>query len=434
MPAESGEPSPVPSAHVGMSPSRFEFNLQSPPREPPSPRTTINRIQVPSFTPRNPNRLSLSLPIVTGTVEIPRAPTSTANTPSFPPTPIDSAVESPSEPTDLLVAVASQERKVLELKEELYKAERALAKLKVQWQRHERKRKTAEIQRLEPLQPLQTVVTDNGRSNTDADGKRRSMEIEKRKSLILKAPTREFRRKQFSGNHTRALSLLSPERSNFPRQFPTVTEAIAMSEPLGLPIPRSTSSTLPGTNQDTIRPSNARNRHSYQSGIHGAKQIADDLKTGMWTFLEDLRQATIGDEMTSGNPNRLGLDLAHNVPKKKGSRGSLRGHKNRHSYSPGGTALPRTWDTLTGLGISDVAEPLFSRPPSRGPSKSPIGTLKKKPSKRLSFTPLSVDTDDDWSSWDATPIKETKSPRWSGSTDLSGPATPSHRDDDETIK
>ena len=51
-----------------------------------------------------------------------------------------------------LTALASQERRVLELKEELQKAETDLEKLKRQWTTHEAARKRNELRQLEPMQ------------------------------------------------------------------------------------------------------------------------------------------------------------------------------------------------------------------------------------------------------------------------------------------
>jgi hypothetical protein len=420
-PADSGQPSPVQAPHLCMSPNQRRFDM------PPPPSAFAEHIPASTSTPRNPNRLSLNFPIVgaNGT-DSPRQTPISMNNYSFPPTPAE-VVPSPSDPSALFVAMAAQERKVLEMKEELQKAEKELEGLKLQWSKHERKRKVAETRHSEPLQPLQTVVAGAGRSSEDSQGMRQSMEIERRKSLILKN-SKDSRRKQFSGSHTRALSLLSPERSNFTHTIPPVNESSTM----GLPTPRST--TLPDMNRGVSVNKN-RNRHSYQSGVtEGAKLLAEDIKTGMWTFLEDLRQATIGEEATIANSNRVGLDLAHSGPKKKGSKGSLRSNKNRHPYSPGGSVLPRTWDSLTGsnlgLGISDEGAP-WPGPPCLTPSKTP--TLKKKVSRHLSFTPNAVDNlDDDWSAWD-TPTP--KSLRWSGSTDNSDPATPAHSTgEDRSVK
>jgi len=427
-PADSALPSPIPTPHInGTSSTKADIDM------PPPPRPPTQHTRAASYTPRNPNRLSLNFPIAaaTSSTDSPR-PTPTSSTSySFPPTPIEPLPQSPTDLSTIMVAMAGQERRVLELKEELYKAERELSKLKSQYATHERLKKAQELRNSEPLRPLQLVVTDDGRSSQDSQGNRQSIEIERRKSLILKH-VKGARRKQFSGSHTRALSLLSPERSNFNRPFPTVSES--SSDIMGLPIPRST--TLPDTSQALSKSNTNRFRHSYQGGVRdGAKQIAEDLKSGMWTFLEDLRQATIGDEAVTANPNRVGLDLAHSGPKKKSSKGSLRINKHRHSFSPGGTQLPRTWDSLTGANLGlGISEGGWSDTPSRTSSKSPVGTLRKKPSRHLSFAPVNVDDlDDDWSNWDS-PVPSSPSLRWSGSTNLSNPATPSHSSDDRSVK
>jgi septal ring factor EnvC (AmiA/AmiB activator) len=65
----------------------------------------------------------------------------------------------PNDSNGFLVALAGQERRVLELKEELQKAEDELKRLKKQWAHHEAHKKKAEIRHVEQLQPLQTVVT-----------------------------------------------------------------------------------------------------------------------------------------------------------------------------------------------------------------------------------------------------------------------------------
>jgi hypothetical protein len=182
---------------------------------------------------------------------------------------------------------------------------------------------------------------------------------------------------------------------------------------------------MPDTSQGITKINTNRARHSYQGGLtHGAKQVAEDVKAGLWTFLEDLRQATVGEEATVTS-NRLVSDALPTAPKKKGSKSSLRSDK-----SPRGTS-PRTWDSLTGsnlgLGISDATVSRLEN----GTAKSSVAR-KRKSTGPLSLAPVMDDLDDNWSNWDSpTP----KSPRWSGSTDISNPATPSHNTgEDRPIK
>jgi hypothetical protein len=412
---DSAQPAAAPTTHVGNSPNRASFAMA------PPPRPAIKHTRALSYTPRNSNRLSLSFPVAAGTnssdsskpTPTSSRPTPTSSTvPSLPPTSAEFSDTSPSDSNGFLVALAGQERRVLELKEELAKAEADLVKLKRQWAVHESKKKTAEIKNVEQLQPLQAVVTPP--SNEEAPSTPRQSAEERRKSLLTSLETprdsldapKEVRRK-FSGQHMRALSLLSPERSNFTQTFPPVQESGAE----GSPLPKST--TMP----DIIIPKKMapRSRNSYHGGgvTTGAKQIADDIKAGVWTFLEDLRQATVGDEAVNGAADRSRLDAPQNHTLRRGSS-----DKSRRGHSPR-VDSPRTWDSLTGnsplldaAGWSDMDQ---SRPTPRTP-------LPVKKSRPLSLAAPINDLDDDWSNWDS-PIP--KSPRWSGSTTLSDPATPS---------
>ena len=401
-------PSPVPSPYIGVSHFRAHFPMAPPP--PPSPGHSRSL----SHTPRL-NRLSLNFPVATGmngSDSTRPTPTSSTST-SFPPTPIDLA-SSPADPSGFLVAIAGQERRVLELKEELQKAEAGLAKLKVQWANQERIKKRAELRQAEPLLSLQSVPSE-GRSPSD-EGIRQSIEQDRRRALLSISTPRDSRRKIITGGHTRTLSLLSPERSNFTRPFPPLQESTEAGS-------LSRSTTMSDTSEGITKVTTNRARHSYQGGLtHGAKQVAEDLKSGMWTFLEDLRQATIGDEAVSGNVNQYVTHGSNTPLSKKSSRGSLKG---RHSNTPKRSLSPRTWDSLTtpnlGLGLSDHAGPLWLPESSRRITRTPVGT-KPKSSRPLSFAPALAGSDDDWSNWDSpTP----KSPRWSGSTDVSDPVTPS---------
>lgn len=428
---ELNQPAAPPSPHVGNSPSRATFAMEPPPRPPMSHSRAL------SYTPQRPNRLSLSFPIATSVNSNDSArhtPTS-SNATSFPPTPSEAmSAPSPAEPSGFLVALAGQERRVLELKEELQKAELDLAKLKKQWAIHEAHKKKAEIRHSEPLRPVQRVAAEGG--STDREGPpamaRESAEIDRRRSLLtsINIP-KESRRKVITGGHTRTLSLLSPERSNCPRPFPPVRES--SNERHSDSFTRST--TMPDTSEGIPRISSRRPRPlSYQGGVtHGAKQIAEDVKAGLWTFLEDLRQATVGDEAVNGTTNRPNLS----DPVKNG-RNNLRSPSQSRRVPSPEAATSRTWDSLTGTtGFLDVASTNSNsdqnRPMARPLSKTP---LKQKAPKSISLAASAIDDlDDDWAHWDSpTP----KSPRWSSSTtasDPADPATPSNGAmDDRAIK
>ncbi|PBP23399.1 hypothetical protein BUE80_DR005993 [Diplocarpon rosae] len=420
---QSGQTSPpaaLPSPHIGNSPNRAHFAM------PPPPRPAMGHTRALSYTPHRPNRLSLSFPVAPSlsSNESARATPTSSNITSFPPTPVEIAHASPEEHSKFLVALAGQERKVLELKEELSKAEEELKTLKKQYARHEATRKKAEIRHIEPLQ---TVVTGDGNAEDPAAVPRQSSELDRRRALLNTLNLPKDSRRKFSGAHTRTLSLLSPERSNFhqPQPCPPVLESSAESS--GLP----RTATIPDTNHGPRRISSSRAnaRHSYQIGVPlGAKQLAEDLKSGMWTFLEDLRQATVGDEAVNGTTSRTTSDPMQGAPVRNNSKSSLGSNERSKLGQLPRSMSPRTWETLTGtsphlVDLSDESgEPV--RPRARSPS-----TIRKARPLSLAAPPPD-DLEDDWPAWD---LPAPTSPRWSGSTTYSNPATPSTSIDDAGV-
>ncbi|KAJ5050840.1 uncharacterized protein L3040_002709 [Drepanopeziza brunnea f. sp. 'multigermtubi'] len=411
---EPSKPADPPSPHIGTSPNRAHF------AEPPS-LSAGRHARAMSYTPRRPNRLSLSFPVAPSLSESARPTPTSSEAPTFPSTPVEKiAPPNPDEHGKFLVALAGQERKVFELKEELSKAEEELRILKKQYAKYEAAKKRAELRHVEPLQ---SVITDGGNSGDPSAVPRQSAELDRRRALLNNLNLPKDSRRKFSGAHTRALSLLSPERSNFhqPQPFPPVPESSA--ERTGFP------RTIPDISQGIKKTSSNRvkARHSYQIGVPlGAKQLAEDLKSGLWTFMEDLRQATVGDEAVNGTTSRSTLDLAHGAPVKTSSKNSLKG--NDRGKSPRSMS-PRTWETLTGsspllAGLSDEPE-AQALPRANSPS-----TVKK--SRPLSLAAPPLGDLDDWGNWDS-PIP--KSPRWSGSSTVSNPATPSNGNNaDENVQ
>ena len=124
----------------------------------------------------------------------------------------------PGESDNFLTALATQERRVLELKEELQKAEIDLRKLKKQWAAHEAKKKRNEARNLEQLQPLKTSLSESA-ANHDESPVLASRELDRRKTLS--SSMRSSQRKVFSGSrHTRTLSLLSTNNTKADPQYP----------------------------------------------------------------------------------------------------------------------------------------------------------------------------------------------------------------------
>lgn len=252
--------------------------------------------------------------------------------------------ESP-EPTDILTAIASQERKVLELREELQKAELELAGLKKQWVLSERRKKQTEIShRAEAMRPWRQP-TDVGESPSASETPssagtatptdpsvsaqiRRSKELDRRSS-IRSTPTADVSvsangRRVFAGSkHTRALSLLSPEMGVVKTPFPMKNESeqqMAGNETQATRHPRS--ATLPSveradTSESLEKPVDLMTQNasgnqwrrslpppSSEALLRTGRQMAYDLREGLWTFLEDIRQATVGEEAMSDTRTR----------------------------------------------------------------------------------------------------------------------------------
>ena len=241
-------------------------------------------------------RRSLDIPPSRSSILSNTTPTPSSSVPS---TPLFSA--RPSSPkrrtlhsrdsNTFLTALATQERRVLELKEELQKAGSELETLKKQWAVHETAKKQGELRHVEQLQPLLNSLggryaCHNGKSNQFTTG------LDKHKSMSF--GMRSSQRKVFSGSRqTRALSLLSlkevPNHSHrcnnrSPRDHARVTEE-AVVPPI---IPELTNNA----------PISSASHKSEQSDVilETSKQIVGDFRQGLSTFWEDLKQVTVGDE------------------------------------------------------------------------------------------------------------------------------------------
>lgn len=179
------------------------------------------------------------------------------------------------EPTDLLTAIASQERKVLELKEELQKAEAELASLKKQWVRSERLKKQTEISfHTEAMRPIRASMDGSNGLQSPRNSEhpiaaaastttpidtvpiqiRRSKELERRDSIRSaakgEAPVSANGRRVFAGSkHTRTLSLLSPDMGVVkpPFPMPSPSDSTKSSDSQATRHPRS--ATLPSVDR-----------------------------------------------------------------------------------------------------------------------------------------------------------------------------------------
>jgi hypothetical protein len=258
---------------------------------------------------RQGKRLSLQFPI---------QPAAGSSSPSFSPrsrpqswiaapSPLPSPEAQPSSPeTNILAVLAAQERYVLELKEELTKAEEDLKTLKKHYALHEASKRRNDVRKVAQLQPLNTSLANITVGDDDEDGGNLWMqrEMERRKALL--SNTKSSQRKVFSGSrHLRTLSLLSPDRAyapSFPQPLEFHNESITKRQ-----TPPARSSTSSDVSRQLIDvTSNDRNDLSGLPNIQRdnilrtGKQLATDFSNGLFTFIEDIRQATVGDEAVNG--------------------------------------------------------------------------------------------------------------------------------------
>ena len=213
----------------------------------------------------------------------------------------------PSPETNILAVLAAQERYVLELKEELSKAEEDLKTLKKHYALHEASKRRNDVRRVAQLQPLNTSLANVDAVHDDEDGGNSWMqrEMERRKALL--SNTKSSQRKVFSGSrHLRTLSLLSPDRAYAP-SFPQPVEAYSEESVVKRSIPPARSSTSSEVSRQLIDvTSNDRNDSGGLPNIQRdnilrtGKQLASDFSNGLFTFIEDIRQATVGDEAVNG--------------------------------------------------------------------------------------------------------------------------------------
>ncbi|KAI5461376.1 hypothetical protein BGZ63DRAFT_404235 [Mariannaea sp. PMI_226] len=349
---------------------------------------------------RQVNRLSLTLPIAPPTSDPSRpTPTSAAKS-SIPPTPIDSTAASPSDANEFIIAIAAQERRVLELREELARAEADLNLLKKKWSAKDAAHKRAGMK-----SATTTRSTAAASSNDESAAARRSLDSERRKLLQQtqsQATTPQSRRKVFKGGHTRTLSLLSPAKdSGF-----SLHDEQPDQESVQLPSIERRAAQLTNPNLSKRASWQPRTQQNLTGvNVPGVPQLVEDFKLGLRAFVEDIRQITVGDEPINGQNTRSTSSEQRN--------GANRDSTNQDTIRPSHPLRPK---------VSTVFEPPHSVESTPTPSNKAETVVKEKQekpkgkTKHFSWTPLAVDAldDNDWSNWESP--SSSKTSRWSGST------------------
>lgn len=216
---------------------------------------------------------------------------------------------------NFLTVLAHQERRVMELRDELRTAENKLTMLKKQWasmesSKSQQQHTSSIVQQSPRAKALSSLEGTNTDSNDNGFWIQR--EMDRRKNFTGPGP-RHPGRKVFSGSrHTRTLSLLSPNKGTNSQELPpsnprTKIAGAKARAPLSalerptpplfsdatsaLPLPKDLFySELTSIPKDAI--------------LKTGKQMIGDIREGMWTFFEDIRQATVGDEAIHGTSNR----------------------------------------------------------------------------------------------------------------------------------
>ncbi|KAJ5980971.1 hypothetical protein N7481_008269 [Penicillium waksmanii] len=294
---------------------------------------------------------------------------------------------------DFLRAIASQERRVMELREELHRAESELSTIKKQWALSEKSKKRTEINlHAEPMLPLRSpeLSAPEGSSvpshrreqsmssvgSSSVSQERISRELDRRTGLRAAAAPKGTSisangRRVFQGSHARTLSLLSPvtaPSSSIGGPGPAELDRVGRT-------PRS--ATLPSVERDSVAsigmptdesdvPDQVLDQWrktmpipppSREALVRTGKQMASDLREGLWTFFEDIRQATVGEEGISATESRTMSPSNSLAPPNSRKRESLSAKsRSRERLSASGDKLSRSSSSSSSRGRPQAAE------------------------------------------------------------------------------
>ncbi|KAL8973041.1 MAG: hypothetical protein Q9183_000209 [Haloplaca sp. 2 TL-2023] len=222
--------------------------------------------------------------------------------------------------SNFLTSLAAQERRVFELREELQKAEQDLSRLKKQWAAHEAVKKRNEFRHLEQLRQIKTadlISCEEGKNDHFETMSSNRYHLSRKNGLETEQPIqaageqdhhprcgrRQTQRKVFAGSrHIRSLSLLAnidTRRSSCEEALQTSPSQISLMEPCESsfsPRDRSARRQLASTRHNKSEYEDDKPKEVF---VETSKQLVGGLRDGLWTFFEDIRQATIGEEASS---------------------------------------------------------------------------------------------------------------------------------------
>ncbi|KAL8908359.1 MAG: hypothetical protein Q9207_000887, partial [Kuettlingeria erythrocarpa] len=323
-----------------------------------------------------------------------------------------------------LTALAAQERRVLELREELEKAEINLSRLKKQWALHEVIKEKNEFRRQQQLQLLKIVYRPSSETvKTPDDGRRSFNSLNHRLSIDSvvgrrlsgdsgETPTclssvRRTRRKVFAGSrHIKTLSLLSAVDASIVSAHRAPLEpanrAGHVDRISALSVDRSHVADMQRLSAFSSSTA-GRNGQPKEVFIETGKQLVGDIREGLWTFFEDLRQATVGEEAI--------VNADHRSKAQPPNRCIVRAIASREeavAYSPRRQARI---ESKQPCGTSDEKlAPLLSREQETGTGSSHV--LKSTVPRD---SPRQQCEDEDWDAWGTPMAKSSISYRELGS-------------------
>ncbi|MCJ1293632.1 hypothetical protein MMC34_005187 [Xylographa carneopallida] len=382
-----------------------------PPPPLPSPSHGPTTLNSHVTATRSLKRLSLSFPVQPIDRRSPRPSSTIASSPDRMSNP-SSPELCPSTSTGsntFLTALAAQERRVLELREELQKAEGDLDKLKQQWATQEAAKKRNEMRHIEQLRPL-PVLSPIKMSTAEAGSEgKNSREEERRKAMNVRQ--QKPHRKVFEGGkHTRALSLLSPSTLGQAKSHARFDGNRSGRKDLTIRKASGRSATMTETTSKPIAlagtTTELNSKGTKDDLVNTGKQLVGDLKEGLWTFIEDIRQATVGDEAINGarprnKRNSLGRSPARSIS------------QSRIHITPTRTILPSRRKT----GLSELRIPQLKSSDTlldtEGTSVvntntssklDPSGAHHLDGTSEQPLTDISFD-DEGWDNWDSPNVK-----------------------------
>lgn len=372
------------------------------------------------------------------------------------PLPLDTQQQA-NEGTNLLTAIASQERKVLELREELQRAEAELSTLKKQWALSEKTKKRTEVSHhAEPLVSLRSPgesvcgeeresLLQQHRKETaavdNAHAQQRTRELERRRSMRVAqaSPGTSISangRRVFQGSHTRTLSLLSASTdsgfSSGKLSGKSMESEFVGRTPRSATLPSSIERNTNGAampTEDMIsewRRMQMTTPSSRESLVRTGKQMASDLREGLWTFLEDIRQATVGEEGINATEVRGMSPAGISRKRDSTSTSTSRSSRDRLSVHGGGTLsrTPSSSSRSKGAGAetrisgkdtksTDIDSSFWSEfgidtPGQKSPNARGASNPRPKGSNVQNNNNHLEVYDDDWDAWEATPQKPKK--------------------------